>query len=120
MSLAHSQQQQQQQQHHHHHQHKHKTRSLVCRYTLLQKIGQGAFGSVHRAWDKMEGCDVAVKIVKTSIVGDSSSFSIGGGGGGGIGGGNATTATDADGIEYTTEVNPNYHRKKSATGALLL
>eukprot|EP00750_Incisomonas_marina_P015016 INCI18054.3.p1 GENE.INCI18054.3~~INCI18054.3.p1 ORF type:complete len:1458 (-),score=250.19 INCI18054.3:1796-6169(-) len=48
------------------------------RYTLLQKIGQGAFGSVHRAWDKMEGCDVAVKIVKTTIVGDGGSMSFGG------------------------------------------
>ena len=30
--------------------------------------------SVHRAWDKMEGCDVAVKIVKTTIVGDGGSM----------------------------------------------
>ena len=42
----------------------------VGRYTLLEKLGEGAQGVVHRAFDPADGSIVAIKIVRTDRVND--------------------------------------------------
>jgi len=38
---------------------------LADRYELKQRIGKGSFGQVVRCWDHKEGCEVAIKIIKS-------------------------------------------------------
>lgn len=34
------------------------------RYQLLERVGEGAFGAVYRAWDRESGCEVALKLLQ--------------------------------------------------------
>jgi serine/threonine protein kinase len=40
------------------------TPALVGDFTVLEKLGSGAFGDVYRAEDKITGQDVALKVIK--------------------------------------------------------
>jgi eukaryotic-like serine/threonine-protein kinase len=41
---------------------------LGGRYRLLEQIGRGSMGTVHRAWDEFLGREVAVKVIRTPLL----------------------------------------------------